>query len=346
MGNEKNKSPYTKERIRKLRTFPTGKLILLVCLITVQVLLAVLIFVIPTPAPQDTINEYTVTVTPRTDGSLDIEYRIVWTPLDPSEPLTWVDVGAANPVFSIYKNSLSGTIRSAVRNEYDGYVSVQIDLNRPYAAGETLTFSFRINQQAILSESDTGYFHYFIPGWFNEIPVEHYEFRWLDSDAITVTNADAKRNGYYVWEGSLECGDFVPLKVEYDSTAFPSVNSVHFDDIDMSGAYNALEEERFSIIMLLIFGIALLLIIEIILIDAFVSYHRGRGLLTGYGYHIHTYGRPNPHYQKEAARRSASSGRGGHSGGGCACACACACAGGGRAGCSQKDTVDTRKHIK
>jgi Asp-tRNA(Asn)/Glu-tRNA(Gln) amidotransferase A subunit family amidase len=53
---------------------------------------------------------------------------------------------------------------------------------------------------------------------------------------------------------------------------------------------------------------------------------------------MHTYGRPNPHYiRARNAYNATHRSRGGGSGG-CACACACACAGGGRAGCSQKDT--------
>ena len=64
-----------------------------------------------------------------------------------------------------------------------------------------------------------------------------------------------------------------------------------------------------------------------------------------HGYYIHTYGRSNPHYIRARDRYNATHSRssGGRSGGGCACACACACAGGGRAGCSQKDTYERIK---
>jgi len=86
-------------------------------------------------------------------------------------------------------------------------------------------------------------------------------------------------------------------------------------------------------------GAALLIIAEVYIVDSYVSYGRGRGFLTGHGYYVHTYGRSNPYYIRQrdkyiATHRSNSGGRSG----GCACACACACAGGGRAGCSQKDT--------
>ena len=81
-------------------------------------------------------------------------------------------------------------------------------------------------------------------------------------------------------------------------------------------------------------------------VDCFVSYRRGRGFLRGYGHRIHTYGRVNPHYRRAANAHAASNSGRGYGGGsrGCACACACACAGGGRAGCSRKDTKEVRPY--
>ena len=96
--------------------------------------------------------------------------------------------------------------------------------------------------------------------------------------------------------------------------------------------------------------IAGILVAEIYLLDSHVSYRRGRGFLVGYGHPIHTYGYQNPRYIRayNRAHTHTSSGRssGGFRGGGCACACACACAGGGRAGCSQKDTYTNIERIK
>ena len=91
-----------------------------------------------------------------------------------------------------------------------------------------------------------------------------------------------------------------------------------------------------------IFFMGLILLGEIMIIDGFVSYGRGRGFVRGYGYHVHTYGRVNPHYTSARDAHNSGSRGGARGGGGCACACACACAGGGRAGCSQKDTYDKK----
>lgn len=85
-------------------------------------------------------------------------------------------------------------------------------------------------------------------------------------------------------------------------------------------------------------GAALLSIAEVYIVDCYVSYGRGRGFLTGHGYHVHAYGRSNPHYIRARDKYNATHSRSGGGGRGCACACA----GGGRAGCSQKDTYGKR----
>ena len=84
-----------------------------------------------------------------------------------------------------------------------------------------------------------------------------------------------------------------------------------------------------------------MLVGELFIVDSYVSYNRGRGFLRGYGHPLHVYGYSNPRYTEAQMEKSGGSHRGGtYRGGGCACACACA--GGGRAGCSQKDTYKVK----
>ncbi len=328
------KDPYSREEILKKRTFPKKNTIWLCVCVLLQV--ALILFAIwYQPKPQDKIDEYRVVVTPLDDGTLDIEYYLRWTPLDESEPLTWLEIGTANEQFTIDRSSCSHTIRTISKQNEDGFTGVRIDLDRAYAAGKTLVISFKINQQRILCRDEDGYFHEFVPGWFNATPVEHYEFRWKNDGP----------EGDHVWQGSLDCGEYALLKVRYtDPHVFDGYPTVKYQPFDDSGAYDELRENKGGVIAMIVMGIFFLAVAELHIIDSYVSYHRGRGFMTGYGHHVHVYGRVNPRYSRARAAHQATSS---HSGGrGCACACACACAGGGRAGCSQKDTYARVKDAK
>ena len=129
------------------------------------------------------------------------------------------------------------------------------------------------------------------------------------------------------------------------ANSFPGCETVTYKAFDDSGAYNALKDEKAPLIIMALMVVVILVGVQVWAVDNVVSYHRGRGFLTGHGHHIHIYGRYNPNYIRARDKyneeiRSQNSGSRGGRGGGCACACACACAGGGRAGCSQKDTYN------
>ena len=318
---------YEDKYIKSNRTFPTGNTVLLVIIIALQV--GLIIFGIAfQPKPQDVIHEYNVTVNPLEDGSLDIEYYLVWEALDESEELTWVEIGMANENFSVYPDSVTPNIGSYSKYTDDDYVSLRLDFKQGYLGGDLIAFSFKINQKDMLCKNENGYFYEFIPGWFNAIQVEKFEFLWY---------TDGFRD--YVQRGSLDYGEYRKMTVQYGMDDFAGCQTVGYSKFDDSGAYNELQEDKTGMLVMCCIVAAFLIIAEVYIIDCYVSYGRGRGFLTGHGYHVHTYGRSNPYYIRARDKYNAKhSGRSGGRGGGCACACACACAGGGRAGCSQKDT--------
>lgn len=334
---------FSEEYVREHRTFPTANTIILAALVLVQAVL-ILVMVLYSPTPQDVINEYNVTVTPLHDGSLDIEYNIVWEALDESEALTWVEIGMANPNFTVYGESVSSTVQSYKKEDYgDGYVYLSLDFTRAYFGGEIVEFSFKINQKDMLCKDRSGYFYEFVPGWFNATPILSYNFRWQTSDAVIDATGAIEKDGYYIWRNKLDCGGYAKMCVSYADGAFDGADVVEYYPFDDSGAYNELREDKIIMIVMLSLVVAGIAVAEVYIIDSYVSYNRGRGFLTGYGHHIHVYGRSNPHYIKERDRHAAEHSGGGFRGSGCACACACACAGGGRAGCSQKDTYGNVK---
>lgn len=332
---------YDKKYVKENRTFPTKKVILLVAILLIQVGIIVVAFLFQ-PKPQDIIRNYNITVEPLDDGTLDINYHFVWEAVDTSEKLTWVEIGIANSNYSVYPDSLSNTIKNYSYHNNGEEVLLVLDLDRAYNGGEVLELSFKINQRNMLCKSSNGFFYEFVPCWFNSTPVSNFDFRWKNNGQIAFATNAEHQNGYYVWNGSLNCGEYVPLKVEYANNAFDGCDTALYCEFDDSGVYNELSGERTALIILAFVVAAFLAIIQVWAVDSVVSYHRGRGFLLGHGHHIHTYGRANPHYitAQNLYYRShtAKSGSGRSIGGGCACACACACAGGGRAGCSQKDT--------
>jgi len=328
--SKKVKYDFSKETIEKRRTFPTWRVIVLILLLVVQVFcVAGIIFYKPTP--QDRIDSYEIYIEPRADGTLDMEYKLHWTPLV-DEPLEDIYIGVANPNYSII--SYSDNIKDIDKQNEDDMCTMKVIFKNAYEKNQAFDFSIKINQGSILCEEDGKKFYEFIPGWFNETPVCDYSFYWKSNENIIFSNSKVENDGWLNWTGSMDVGEYRILRVEYKEF---NATATYFKEFDDSGVYNGLKEDRWAFIALMSFIIVVLLVIQLHMLDCFVSYYRGRGFFHGYGHHVYIYGRRNPRYDKECARHSGShGGRGGI--GGCACACACACAGGGRAGCSQKDT--------
>ncbi len=325
------KDDFSPEYVRTHRTFPAFKTFLLVLCVLAQIFLICLAIFANRPEPQDRIDSYAVTVEPLENGSLDITYDFVWTALDEDEPLTWVEIGVANSNFSLYVNSAQGGTASRVVE--DGYCYVRVDFPIAYTAGDTVYFSFKINQRDLLHGEGKERFYAFVPGWFNATPVEQYTFRWKTSYYITSSNGQSNGAGWITWQGSLDCGEYVPMEVRYREGAFAGAETMEYDPFDDSEAYDELQNTLWGIRIMAILFAALLIIAEVYIVDSYVSYSRGRGFIRSGGYHVHHYGRVNPRYRAYRASQSRSGG----GGRGCACACACACAGGGRAGCSRKE---------
>ena len=202
--SKKTKDPDTfdPEYVKKTRTFPLSKTIFLALCIIAQI--ACILFTVSyNPQPQDVIKNYNVTVKPKSNGSLDIEYSFVWNALDTDEELTWVEIGMANEDFTIYQSTISDTVKS-VKKYVDGdYVSLRLYFNRAYQGGETVSFSFTVNQKGLLHQGTDGYFYAFVPSWFNYIQVENYKFLWEKSGAAS-SNASGTNGKYLVWEGKMD----------------------------------------------------------------------------------------------------------------------------------------------
>ena len=228
MGNQKKRrkkgksvaiDDYTPETIRRKRKLPKAQ-IYLMCILVVLELSAVAAMILFKPTPKDMIRQYDVTVEPCSDGTLNIHYDITWTALDEEEPLTWVEVGMPNPQYTLVESSVPNN--SSNTDEDGDRCTHCFYFDDAYSSGETVQFSFTINARDMLALSNEGYFYEFVPGWFNEIAVESYTFKWKLSDHVLSHNAPAIEAGYAVWKGSLSYGGYVPMQIRYDDSAFDS----------------------------------------------------------------------------------------------------------------------------
>ena len=186
---KKDKNNYSEEYVKQHRTFPVAKTVWLIVIVIAQIgLIALAVFF--KPEPQDVIKEYNVTVEPRKDGMLEIEYSFLWEAVDESEPLTWVEIGMANQHFTVDESSLSDNIVRYEKNVDGGYITLRLDFVREYVDGDVFRFSFKVTQDNMLCATTGGYFYEFVPGWFNATPVERYDFRWKLSDGcLSADNA-------------------------------------------------------------------------------------------------------------------------------------------------------------
>ena len=137
----------------------------------------------------DEILNYTTTVSPRDDGTLDIKYNIQWKVLDSTTegPLEWVKIGIPNQHVDEIKK-ISKNIKK-IKYSSSGGNYVRIDFKDKYEAGEVVDFEFSIHQSYMYNINDsTGKVSYtFTPGWFEDIEVKQATIKWKSKDVTRST---------------------------------------------------------------------------------------------------------------------------------------------------------------
>lgn len=276
--------------------------------------------------PLDEIQNYTITVNMRSDGTMDIRYHIEWKVLNDSleGPLEWVKIGNPNKHVDEI-TSISDNIKS-IEYVNDGGYYIRIDFDRAYYEGEIVIFDYSIHQSYMyVLEEDKHVCRYsFTPGWFEELEVKNITIRWEDTNVIE-SNCHNHEDGYLVWKTSLGMNERLNASVKYNLDAFSTNKEQQYtEDAGISTG-----EKILIAIVVIIVIILLIALIGAISSDDDYDSHGGFGG-----------GRHSAVFVSSCVRSSCA----------CAsCACACACAGGGRAGCSKKDFYKTNlrtEHIK
>lgn len=298
-------------------------------------------------ADTDVINDYTIKVNPRKDGSLDINYHIEWEVLDSSSvgPLYDLYVGIPNEhvdsIVGLSKNIQTIGYSNSSNGRSGDYVHIKF--NKQYHTGDIAIIDFSLHQSYMYTLDGSRCSYSFTPGYFNDVKVKNASILWNSNNVIDSTTSK-QDDGYYVWKKSLSKGSKITAKVEYYQTVFSSLdtskqyNSNSYTYYDDSYYY---DDEYNNDDTTTAIGMVLFIIIVVAILASTSrssSYYSHRGY--GYGYSRPYYHHHHHHHHHRPYRSSSSFGsRSSSSRSSCvsSCACACACAGGGRAGCSRKD---------
>jgi hypothetical protein len=171
----------------------------------------------------DEIEDYTITVNVREDGTLDIRYEIEWNVLSDkngSEPVTWVKVGIPNShVDSI--EAITDNIESA-KYYSDGGDFVRVDFSDKYYEGTTFKFAFTIHQSYMYMLEENAIKYSFTAGWFENIEVKNITIYWNSRFVEESTATDVSSDGkYLVWtEENLPEGEHYSTSVRYAKDTF------------------------------------------------------------------------------------------------------------------------------
>ena len=285
-----------------------------VILILLFVLVPLKVFAVENPL--DEIQDYTIQIDMRNDGTMDIKYHIEWKVLDDKSegPLSWVKIGIPNKNVD-EMNALTSNIKDIEYNKQSDQVYAYVYLDRDYYANETIIFEFSIHQSNmyVIDKEDNMLRYSFTAGWFDEIEVKNITIKWNNSNVLKSTAVEEDTRGYLLWNDSLTFGEKLNVSVYYNLDVFEATEEGQVKEDEGIGPLG---------ILLIIIIIVVVVFVIIAVIDDDYDSHSGFGGSRTYVY---------------SGRSSCACAR--------SCACACACAGGGRAGCSKKDFYHTNVQI-
>ncbi len=276
------------------------------------------------------ISSYGVDLTPRSDGSVAVQYYQRW--LVTGGHIPWITVGTANGDFQIAGSggAVAG-IRSAGQGGWSG---VRLDLDRDYGPGESFDVAFSIVQKGLFYADKESYRLDFTPGWYDRAPTETLRVGVTFFARIETVAADPPptfvSGDEMVWIAyGLAPGERFTVRLSFPVASFPAGIAAE----NLRGASRLGGSKAFIVVALVIFAVILIIVLAA-LRSGGKRYSGGRIFYGGIPGGVRG--------GRSGGGRSAGGGGGfGGASMSCACACvscacACACAGGGGAGCSKK----------
>lgn len=205
----------------------TGILALAFCLVMMS---SVLCFA---DSPTDEILLYEITADVNDDATVDLYYHIQWKVLesDGIGPMSWISVGIPNSHVIDVDTSIGDNVDSI---DISGSMA-SVYLDRDYYEGEVADIEFRIVQDYMyaMNQLEDGYTNYFFtPGWFDEIEIDEYVFRWNADKASGWSSGCLQKGDYLTWTGSLDPGETVSISVDYPNDAFAFNETKSYNNAD------------------------------------------------------------------------------------------------------------------
>lgn len=277
------------------------------------------------------ILSYAVDLTPRSDGTVTIDYYQKWRVTGGHVP--WITVGTPNSNFTI--TGARGAVSRIASAGESGWSGVRLDLDRDYQSGETFEVRFSLVQRGLFYASGESYKLDFTPGWYDRAVTDTLRVRVKFFASLKTVTAGPPPSfvseDAMTWEKvGLGGGEHYTIHVSFPVGLFPSgiakQNLKGGPGDNLSGG-----QVRFVVIF-----VAVLVVIVFLAFARRASRYSGGNIFYG--------GLPGGRSGGGGSGGGRTTGGGGGFGGSgisCACACvscacACACAGGGGAGCSRK----------
>lgn len=272
------------------------------------------------------ILDYQVSLTPRSDGIVEIDYYQKWEVTGGHIP--WITVGLPNDNFNIVSyNHAAEEVKAA--NE-SGWSGMRLELGKDYQPGEIFEVSVKIQQNNLFYADEENYKMDFTPGWYDRaftdrliVSIKFFaKIETVKTESVPSRLEDEKM----VWEkNGLGKGERFSVSVAFPKKLFPAELSK--DNLKKDGASG-----KVVVVIVVVF---IIVIVAVLLVLSSSGGYGGGGYSGGGVYYGGSGG--------SGSRSGGVSGSGGFGGrsSSCACACvscacACACAGGGGAGCDRK----------
>jgi hypothetical protein len=271
------------------------------------------------------ILDYKVSLTPHSDGTVDIEYYQKW--LVTGGDIPWITVGTPNENFEILEHS--GAVSRITLANQGGWSGVRLDLDRDYLPNQVFEIYFTISQNNLFYADKESYRLEFTPGWYDRAITDTLRItvKFFAKLETVKTNPQPSwvSGEEMIWvKNNLGNGERFSISVSFPKKLFPAeVGKGNLNHSSSAG------NPAFVIVLIIVFVVGAM-VARAFLFPGARGYSGGRIF----------YGTSD----RGGFGGGRSTGGGGGFGGrsvSCACACvscacACACAGGGGAGCSRK----------
>ena len=276
------------------------------------------------------IIDYSVTLNPRPNGEILMDYSQTW--LVTSGYIPWVTVGLPNANYQIL--SWGGAAKKVSNSNEGSWYGARVDLDKNYQPNEVFTYNFTIIQRNLLNQKPDGHEIVFTPGWYDRSTIEKLSIRVVsptDLKNVTVNPRPVAAEGRALLfsKNNLGMGERYKISVQFPKEAGFKI---------LSHSTQSRNESRGNSVIPFIF---IVFIFAVILLALYFQWTGTKDGYNNYGGPVVSSGRVGRGLQRDHD----SGGSGGFGGRAsscacvscdCACACACAGGGGGGAGCAKK----------